>query len=135
MFGSYQVVVDPDLSALVTLQVVDAAQHGALAGAGRTDDERGFAGMDVEVDAGQHLQITEVLADTAHAHDWQRSDGKCGHQITCSPAGTIDLRCARSARTGRVLRPKCRSSRACRNEAMLTSTRYQSEATISSSMT
>src|ERR1035437_8189546 len=50
-----------DRAAVDLLEMVDAAQEGRLAGAGRTDDADGFSRTDVERYSLEDVQPTEVL--------------------------------------------------------------------------
>ena len=48
------------------LEVVDDAQQGRLARAGRADDDRHLSGLHDEVDAGEHLERAVGLVHTVH---------------------------------------------------------------------
>ena len=56
------ILLDPDLAGVEVLEPVHAAQEGALARAGRADDEDDLALGDLEVDAPEGLDLAEVLA-------------------------------------------------------------------------
>ena len=51
--------IDADLAGRRLFQVIHAAQQGALAGTGRTDDDHDFLFLDIEVNALQDLHLTE----------------------------------------------------------------------------
>ena len=53
--------LDDDLAALVFLQPVDAADHGRLAGAGRSADDDPLAAHHLQIDIPQHVEITVPL--------------------------------------------------------------------------
>src|SRR5207237_816943 len=50
------------------LEVVEAAQERALAGARGADDAHDLARRDLQVDAAQHLEAPEVLVDRLGPH-------------------------------------------------------------------
>src|SRR3546814_3558702 len=62
--------VDDDLALLVLLQPVDAADHGRLAGAGRSADDDALAAVDRQVDVleDMELAIPLVHADRSEEH-------------------------------------------------------------------
>ena len=64
-----QVAVHLDPAAVDLLEVVDAADEGRLAGAGRPDDADRLALRDLERDALQHLEPAEALVDVLGVHD------------------------------------------------------------------
>ena len=57
--------VDPDLARLHRLQIVEAPEERALAGAARPDDHDHLAPGDLEAHVVQHVQTAEVLVDVA----------------------------------------------------------------------
>jgi hypothetical protein len=60
-----QFPVYPNFSAFVWLQIVDAAENGALAGATWPDDDDNLTGQHVESDILEHLDITKSLVKSA----------------------------------------------------------------------
>ncbi len=67
--------VDVDLAAARFFEVVDAAQQGALARTARADQHQHLAGGHFEVDAFQHFEAAEALAQAAQ-HDHRLGDGR-----------------------------------------------------------
>ena len=57
--------VDPDLARLHRLEVVEAAEERALAGAARSDDYHDLAARDLEAHVVEDVQPAEVLVDVA----------------------------------------------------------------------
>ena len=51
------------------LQEVDAAQEGALAGAGPPEDDDHLALVDLEIDPRQHLDVAKALVEPFDLHD------------------------------------------------------------------
>ena len=62
-------VADPDLAGRGVLEEVQAAQEGALAGAGRPDEHDYLALVDLEVDALEHVVPAEVLLQALDLDD------------------------------------------------------------------
>ena len=62
-------VLEPDLAARGLLETVDAAQQRRLARAGRAEDDDDLALVDVDVDALEHLEVAEGLAQVLDADD------------------------------------------------------------------
>ena len=58
--------VDEQDAAAQLLQMVDAAQEGALSRAGRSDDAGDGAGRNIEIDAFQHGHTGKALAQASH---------------------------------------------------------------------
>ena len=71
-----QLAVDPEPPGVDLLQVVDAAEKGALARARGPDDAHHLAGRDLDVDAPEHLVAAEALV-----HGLGTDHGG-GHQLT-----------------------------------------------------
>ena len=72
--------LDFDSTGINFLQAVDAAEHGALAGAGRPDNCQHIALYHGEVNALQHLQLPETLVDAAHLqHNLRGCPGSVFH--------------------------------------------------------
>src|SRR3546814_13613659 len=69
LFRSQLDFVDDDLALLVLLQPVDAADHGRLAGAGRSADDDALAAVDRQVDV---LEDMELAIPLVHADDLDR---------------------------------------------------------------
>ena len=59
--------IDDDLAALVFLEAVDAANHGRLAGTGRSADNDALAWLDLEVDVLENMKFAIPLV---HADDF-----------------------------------------------------------------
>ncbi len=55
--------VDDQIAAGDFFQLVDAAQQGGFAGAGRPDDHHHFAFVDLQIDVVQHLGLAKMLGD------------------------------------------------------------------------
>ena len=56
-----QLAVDRQPAGVDLLEVVDAAQEGGLARAGRSEQAQHLAGLDGQIDAAQHLVAAEAL--------------------------------------------------------------------------
>lgn len=69
LFVADQFAVHPHPPRVDPLKVVEAAQQCGLPGSGGADDTEHFTAADVEVDAFQHLGVTEPLADSAGPED------------------------------------------------------------------
>ena len=101
---AHELAVDGQLAAVDLLQVVDAPQEGALAGAGRADEAQHLAPADGQVDALQDLEPAEGLAYTARAAT-MGSPASAGARDGCQSWGATQGASA-SAGTGRTrLRP------------------------------
>src|SRR5690606_13225670 len=61
--------VHDDLTHVVGLETVDAADHRRLARAGRTDDHDHFLTTHVQVDVLEGVEVTEELVDTDQLDD------------------------------------------------------------------
>jgi hypothetical protein len=72
-----QLAVDPDVPAVDLLEVVDGAQQGGLARAGRPQDHRDAALADGQVDALEHLVRPERLVDAADLDHRRQPREKC----------------------------------------------------------
>src|SRR5699024_1617648 len=59
----HQVAVDVQPTGIDTLEVVNAPEEGGLAGPGRADQAQHLSGGHLEVDALEHAQRAETLAD------------------------------------------------------------------------
>jgi hypothetical protein len=57
--------VHPDLAGLDGLEVVEAPEQRALAGAARPDDHHDLAPCDIEAHVVEHVETAEVLVDVA----------------------------------------------------------------------
>ena len=101
--------VEPEGSGVESFELVDAAEEGGLAGAGGSDDADDLAGVDLEGDAIEGAVAGEGLADVDGVDHWR------GHRA--------------------VPRAKRRSMRAWAMERTETVARYQTAATMRSSMT
>ena len=89
--------VDLDRASVNRLKVVDAAQEGGLAGAGRTEDNHDLACRDVEVDPPEHFQLVERLMNVATPHERL---GKSAHRLGSCAAGRTDCGAASSLTAG-----------------------------------
>eukprot|EP01022_Parablepharisma_sp_SALTPOND_P021562 TRINITY_DN427_c3_g1_i1.p1 TRINITY_DN427_c3_g1~~TRINITY_DN427_c3_g1_i1.p1 ORF type:complete len:882 (+),score=278.44 TRINITY_DN427_c3_g1_i1:1771-4416(+) len=118
-----QFTADPDGTAVDAFQLVDAAQEGTLARAGGTDDAGHRAGLDLQVHALERVEAAIVFMDLmGHDH------GTVHHCPPCTPA-------ARVRTLGRRSRANSRSRKCWPMENTVTTARYQTVATISSSIT
>src|SRR5690242_10173439 len=71
--------IDPDFAAGRSLEEIDAAEKCGLARAAGADDGNAFTARDLEIDAFQHFDRAEALAQAADAderiHAWFRKSG------------------------------------------------------------
>ena len=95
--------------AVDALQLVDAADQGGLARAGRADHRDDLALVHVQAHPVERRVVAELLAHVADAQD-RRVAHRCPF-------------------------PKCRSRRRWPSDRLMTTTRYQAHATISSGTT
>src|SRR5215208_3139334 len=65
-----QPVPDVDVAAGRAFEVVDATQQRRLAGATGADDRDRLAGIDLQVDAFEHLVGAEALMQIDHSEKW-----------------------------------------------------------------
>ena len=107
-----QFAVEPDTTAVDDGELVDAAEQRRLARAGGADQAHHLAGPDVERDAFESLELSKILGYGA-----DRDEGFC-HRAN-----------------RKVPRAKRRSSSIWSGVRIETTSRYQSPATISSSIT
>ena len=70
-----QLAVDVEAAGVDLLQVVHAAQQGGLAGAGRADQAGDLAGVDLQVDAFEHVEVAEGLPHVHGLDHWRLLDG------------------------------------------------------------
>src|SRR5262249_39127247 len=97
--------VDPEAARVDLLQVVDAAQEGRLAGAGRTDDADDLARRDLQRDTFQHFEPPEALVDALGL------DHRLAHWNSCRRRRFRRKRCSGVGGRSRVApRPKWRST-------------------------
>jgi hypothetical protein len=94
--------VDDDLAALVLLEAVDGADERRLAGARRPEDDDHLAGPHGQVDAAQHVELTEPLVHVAADDDLVGRGGGADGRVAHGP---------RLVGHQRVPTPSCRSSR------------------------
>src|SRR3546814_10322134 len=64
--------VDDDLALLVLLQPVDAADHGRLAGAGRSADDDALAAVDRQVDVLEDMELARSEEHTSELQSLMR---------------------------------------------------------------
>src|SRR5205085_8354024 len=107
-----KLAVEPDAARIDRGELVDAAKQRGLARAGGADQTHHLAGPDVERDAFESLELAKILGDGAN-----RDEGSCH----------------RASRN--VPRAKRRSSSIWSGVRIETTSRYQSPATIRSSIT
>src|SRR5450432_3755733 len=110
--------------------MVDAADEGRLAGAGRPDQAHGLALAHVERHALEHLEATEALVHLAGPHDDVSTcrNGSPGHLPPRAHALTgfhaTTSRSRQLSSSPRSLAPSRRSIAACTTVHALVSTRY-----------
>src|SRR5262249_40441410 len=89
---AHEHAVEVDVAALRTLEVVDAAQEGALARAAGSDDGDLLAHRDVDADAAQHLVVAVLLVQIDDAHHRRRAAVAGGVHRGTGPRGLDEPR-------------------------------------------
>ncbi len=84
------VAVDRDVAAVDLLELVDAAQQGALARPGRAEHDGDLAGGDGQVDAVEHLVLSVALADVVD-DDHRMVDDADASPVSSRTASMIDV--------------------------------------------
>src|SRR3546814_19211367 len=95
------------MALLVFLQTVDAADHGRLAGAGRTADHDALAARDGQVDVTQDVELAVPLVDGLQFDN--RLSHDCESPQRLCPVASRSSRRSEESRVGKECVSTCRS--------------------------